>query len=212
MNLERAYMMLGALYSLLLILGVIALMVGGGSAMVVIQVAVGALAVAGLWGYALNKGVMNPRIWRPLAMFLAAGAIIQALLLLTTSPSHAQITQLLIGIVFSALLISILYQYGDRDQDLWATSEEIQDGEQLEAMLSRHGELTVNKQVYGLEATVHVARDGDQYRAHVVRERDGNREEFEERFACPSTLAFFMDKYTCITVDDVREAYADATA
>ncbi|WP_148252433.1 sulfite exporter TauE/SafE family protein [Aidingimonas lacisalsi] len=210
MNLERAYMMLGALYSLLLLLGVIAMLMGGGSAMVVIQIAVGVLAVSGLWGYVLNKGVMNPRVWRPLALFLAAGAVVQAILLFVTSPSHTQITQLLIGIVFSALLISILYQYGNRDQDLWATQEEIEGGERLDELLARHGELDIDKEEEDRQATVHVSRIGDQYRANVIRQRDGNREQFEERFSCPSTLAFFIEKYTCITVDDIAVKYANA--
>ena len=50
MNLHRAFVMLGILYSLLILLGVVALFSGGGSLLVLVQLAVGAMAVVGLWG------------------------------------------------------------------------------------------------------------------------------------------------------------------
>lgn len=207
MNMHRAFILLGAFYTLLILLGVVALMLGGGSMLMVIQLAVGAMAVTGLWGYILKRGFMGPRVWRPLAYFLAAAVVLQIIVLFTTHPSPAQITQLLIGIVYSALLISILYQYGDRDQDIWNTSDEIEGGKVLSELLAEHRELSVEKQEADRQAIVNVSWEGQHYRASVIRGREA-QERFEERFTRPSTLACFIERYTCISVGDFASKYA----
>lgn len=208
MNQNRAFVMLGVLYSLLILLGVVALLLGGGSMMVVIQLAVGAMAVTGLWGYILKRGFMGPRVWRPLAYFLAVAVVLQTIVLFTTHPSTAQITYLLLGIVYSALLISILYQYGNRDQDIWNSPDEIEGGKVLSELLSQHQELVVEKQQANRQAVVNVSRVGQHYLASVVRGVE-TKEQFEERFTQPSTLACFIERYTCISVDDFARKYAD---
>src|SRR5690554_5201998 len=108
MNLQRAYRLLAVVYTLLLLLGVIALLAGGGTPL--------ALAVVGLWGYVLQRSFMGPRMWRPLAAALAVGAAVQLLALLATSPDGVTAPWLLTSAVFSALLVVVLYRYGDRDQ------------------------------------------------------------------------------------------------
>lgn len=210
MNQNRAFVMLGVLYSLLLLLGLVALVLGGGSMMVVIQLAVGAMAVVGLWGYILKRGFMSPRVWRPLSYFLAAAAVLQAVTLFTTHPSSAQITYLLIGIVYSALLVTILYQYGDRDQDIWNSPDEIEGGKVLSELLAQHQELVVEKQQANRQAIVNVSRVDHHYLASVVRGVE-TQERFEERFTRPSTLAFFIERYTCISVGDFARKYAGDT-
>lgn len=67
MTLDRAYRLLAAFYSLILIIGVIALIAGGGTLFAPVYLVLGALAVIGLWGYILKRRFMNPRMWRPLA-------------------------------------------------------------------------------------------------------------------------------------------------
>lgn len=210
MNQNRAFIMLGAFYSLLILIGVIALFSGGGSMLVLAQLAVGAIAVTGLWGYILKRGFMSPRVWRPLSYFLAVAVVLQVIVLFTTHPSSALISQLLIGSVFSALLISILYQYGNRDQDLWNSPDEVEGGKVLSELLSKHQELVVEKQQANRQALVNVSRVDHHYLASVVRGVE-TKERFEERFTQPSTLAFFIERYTCISVGDFARKYANNT-
>nr|WP_297457740.1 hypothetical protein [uncultured Halomonas sp.] len=207
MNLHRAFVMLGILYSLLILLGVVALFSGGGSLLVLVQLAVGAMAVVGLWGYILKRGFMGPRIWRPLSYLLAVAVVLQVVALFTLHPSTAHISQLLIGIIYSALLITILYEYGNRDQDIWNSPGEIEGGKVLSELLSTHRELVVEKQKAHRQAIVNVSREGQQYLASVIRGGE-TREQFEERFTQPSTLAFFIERYTFISVDDFARKYA----
>lgn len=209
MNQNRAFIMLGALYSLLILLGVVALLWGGGSMILVIQLAVGAMAVTGLWGYILGRGFMSPRLWRPLSYFLAVAVVLQIIVLFTTHPSPAQITHLLLGIVYFALLVSFLYQYGNRDQDFWNSPGEIEGGRVLSELLSQHSELVVEKQQANRQAIVNVSRVNQHYLASVVRGVE-TKERFEERFIQPSTLAFFIERYTCISVGDFARKYADS--
>ncbi|HET8791365.1 MAG TPA: hypothetical protein VFM75_09160 [Modicisalibacter sp.] len=210
MNQNRAFIMLGAFYSLLILIGVIALFSGGGSMLVLAQLAVGAIAVTGLWGYILKRGFMSPRVWRPLSYFLAVAVVLQVIVLFTTHPSSALISQLLIGTVFSALLVSILYQYGNRDQDLWNSPDEVEGGKVLSELLSKHQELVVEKQQANRQALVNVSRVDQHYLASVVRGVE-TKERFEERFTQPSTLAFFIERYTCISVGDFARKYANNT-
>lgn len=203
MNMQRAYLSLGAFYSLLIVIGAIALLMGGGSLLSLAQLGLGALAVIGLWGYTLHRGFLNPRIWRPLAGILGIAVIVQLLLIFTASLSKDVITWMLISAVFSALLVVILYQYGNRDQALWASQADIEGGKRLGELLSRHPELVAEHVEADRKASVRITRQGDRYRASVTRQREGVVEQFEERFSHPATLAFFIEKYTCITADDV---------
>lgn len=212
MNMTRAYISLGALYSLLILLGVVVLLMGEGSMMALVQVAVGVLAVTGLWGYVLRKGFLNSRFWRPLSCFLGAGVVVQTIVLFTAAPSPSEITQLLIGIVFSTLLAFILYQYGDRDQDFWASHKEIEGGQVLGDLLTAQEELAVEKQEADRQAMVNISKVGERYRASIVRGLGESVERFEEHFARPSTLAFYIEAYTCITVSDFAKKYTDARA
>ncbi|WP_372609595.1 hypothetical protein [Halomonas sp.] len=207
MNLQRSYILLALLYSALILIGILALILGGGSFIALIQVAVGTLAVIGLWGYILGKGFLNPRIWQPLAGALAAGVLLQLLVIFAGSPSSAEMTWLLSSTIFSALLVAILYRYGDRDQALWATPEEIEGGRKLGDLLNRENELVVEKQEADRQASVRVVKSGDAYRASVTRRHGEQEERFEEAFNQPSTLAFFLEKFTCITVDDITRQY-----
>lgn len=210
MNLHRAYLLFAAFYTALVAVGIIALMGGGGSPVILIQIGVGALAVTGLWGFMLGKGFMSPRIWRPLGLFLAVGVVAQVVYLFTASPSGTVMAQLMIGIVFSVYLVWVLYVYGDRDRDWWATSEEIQGGKLLDELLTEHQGLRVEKREADRQATVTVTREGDRYRASVIRGQGENEEHFEERFSNPATLAFFIEKYTCISTDDFARQYSSS--
>ncbi|MFC3283828.1 hypothetical protein [Litchfieldella rifensis] len=212
MNLNRAYILLGIFYSLLVLLGAAALLIGAGSPMSLVQVAVGALTVIGLWGYILDKGFLNPRLWRPFAYLVGTGVVVQLVATFTASLSTVDITWLLASAVFSALLIFILHRYGDRDQDLWATPEEIEGGRVLGELLSRQPELILEKQEQDRQAIVNVSMVGERYRAGVVRARGEAEERFEAHFSSLSTLAFFIEKYTCITVGDFGRKYASGSA
>lgn len=202
MSLNRAYILLAAFYSLLLLIGVIALLAGGGSPVAPFHLAVGALAVAGLWGYILKRQVMTPQTWRPLAGLLGVGALVQLYLLLTQSLSGATTTWMLTSVVFSALLVVILYRYGNRDQELWATPEEREGARQLEALLSERGSLLAERREEDRHASVRVTKAGDTYLASVTRRREGQEERFEERFVSPSTLVFFLEKFAGVSIGD----------
>ncbi|MGM0535244.1 MAG: hypothetical protein ACQER5_04135 [Pseudomonadota bacterium] len=212
MSLKRAYLLLCGFYSLLILIGVIALLSGGGSLLAMLQLGVGALVVIGLWGYFLDRGVMNPRMWRPLAGLLAVGIVVQLVAVFTAPLSGAAMTWTLTAAIFSVLPMIFLYRYGNRDQPLWATPEELEGGRTLGELLEEQQELKVEKQAEDSQATVSVRRTGDTYLASVEREREGTVEAFEERFRCPATLAFFIEKFTCLSVGDFARKYRDGGA
>ena len=209
MTLHRAYVLLAAFYSLLILIGVIALLAGGGTLLALPQLVLGALGVVGLWGYILQKGFMNPRMWRPFACLLGVAAVVQLFVIFAASPSGVEVTWLLTSAIFSLLLVIMLFQYGNRDQALWASPEELEGGKLLGELLEAQRELTVEKQAEDRQATVRVQKAGNEYRASVVRQRETEVERFEERFACPATLAFFIEKFTCISVRDFADKYAE---
>ncbi|CAM3373891.1 hypothetical protein [Halomonas lysinitropha] len=209
MNLKRSYLLLCGFYTLLLLIGVIALLMGGGSLLAMIQLGVGALVVIGLWGYFLGRGFMNPRMWRPLAGLLALGIVIQLVAVFTADLSGAAMTWTLTTAIFSVLPMIFLYRYGDRDQPLWATPEELEGGKLLGELLEEQRELMVEKQAQDSQATVRVRKAGDAYLASVEREREGSVEAFEERFRCSATLAFFIEKFTCLSVGDFASKYTN---
>lgn len=208
MTLHRAYVLLAAFYSLLILIGVIAVLAGGGTLLALPLLVLGAMSVTGLWGYILNKGFMSPRMWRPFACLLGVAAVLQLFLVFAASPSGVEITWLLTSAIFSLLLVIILYRYGNRDQALWATPEELEGGMVLGKLLEAQREMTVEKQDEDRQATVRVQKAGNEYRASVVRQREAEVERFEERFTCPATLAFFIEKFTCISVRDFADKYA----
>ncbi|WP_280552642.1 hypothetical protein [Halomonas sp. 25-S5] len=207
MNLKRAYLLLCGFYTVLILIGIIALLMGGGSLLAMIQLGVGAVVVIGLWGYFLDRGFMNPRMWRPLAGLLAVAIVVQLVAVFTAELSGTAMTWTLTTAIFSVLPMIFLYRYGDRDQPLWASPEELEGGKVLGELLEGQRELMVEKQDQDSQATVRVRRAGDAYLASVEREREGQVEAFEERFRCPATLAFFIEKFTCISVGDVARKY-----
>ncbi|WP_444985461.1 hypothetical protein [Halomonas mongoliensis] len=206
MNLQRAYRLLAVFYSLLLLIGLIALLAGGGTPLALAQLVVGGLAVVGLWGYVLQRGFMGPRMWRPLAGVLAVGAALQLFALLATSPDGVTATWMLTSAVFSALLVVILYRYGDRDQAIWATAKAIADGHRLETKLAGKAPLEGHRRDGGREASVRVVKAGSEYRTRVVRRRDGRQEEFDASFHHPATLVAFLEQFTELSVEDLTPA------
>ncbi|MDR5861086.1 hypothetical protein FZZ93_12445 [Halomonas eurihalina] len=207
MNLQRAYILLAIFYTALLTVGVIAVVMGGGTTFSLVQLAIGVVAVAGLWGYFLGRQVMSWRTWRPFAGLLALSIVANLWLLFTTSPSSAELTWLLANIIFTALPTLLLFRYGNRDQDIWATPGELEGGQTLSELLERQGELKVEKRDTTRPATVNVRLEGERYRASVIRGQGDEEEHFEERFQRPSTLAFFIEKFTCIEVGDFVAKY-----
>lgn len=204
MTLDRAYYLLAAFYSLIVIIGVIALLAGGGTLLAPIHLLLGALAVIGLWGYILKRGFMNPRMWRPLAGVLAVGIVLQLLIMLTSSLSSVLLTWMLTSSIFSVMLVIMLYRYGDRDQPLWASDEERSAAQQLEVLLSEHSPITTTKRDGTRENSVRVSESSEGYKASVTRRSLEGQERFEERFQYPETLVFFLEKFTSVTVDDFR--------
>ena len=204
MNLGRAYRLLAAFYTLMLFMGVIALVVGGGTLLAPVYLLVGAIAVAGLWGYILKRKFMNPRMWRPLAIILATGSIFQLMIMLTTALSSVLLTWMLTSSIFSVLLAALLYRYGDRDQPLWASMEEREAGRELDAMLTARSYLIATHREGERENSVKVTKSMEGYRAHVTRRTLKGQERFEERFRYPETLVFFLEKFTSVSVSDFK--------
>ncbi|WP_445156462.1 hypothetical protein [Halomonas sp. E14] len=209
MTLHRAYMLLAGFYSLLVLIGLIALLAGGGPVWGAALLIVGALVACGLWGRTLGRPIMNPRMWRPLAGLLVVGCVLQLVAVFSLSLSGAEITWLLTGAIFSVLPAILLFQYGKRDQEVWATAEEREGGKMLDEILARRRELVLEKQAHDSLAKVKLTRAGQTYRASVTRGRGDRVEQFEESFTCPATLAFFIIKYTCISVNDIAAHYAE---
>lgn len=209
MNLDRAYRLLAAFYTLMLIIGVIALMAGGGTLLSPVYLLVGALAVTGLWGYILKRRFMNPRMWRPLAGVLAVGIVIQLFIMLTTSLSSELLTWMLTSSIFSVMLVIMLFHYGNRDQPLWASEEERTAARQLEALLSNNASLTAITKDEMRENSVKVTKSQDGYQASVTRRSQEGQERFEERFQYPETLVYFLEKFTSVTVNDFKPISLD---
>jgi hypothetical protein len=204
MNLDRAYRLLAAFYTLMLIIGVIALIAGGGTLLSPVYLLVGALAVMGLWGYILKRRFMNPRMWRPLAGALAVGIVIQLFIMLTTSLSSEMLTWMLTSSIFSVMLVIMLFHYGNRDQPLWASEEERTAARQLEALLTNSSSLTAINRDETRENSVKVTKSKNGYQASVTRRSEQGQERFEERFRYPETLVFFLEKFTSVTVNDFK--------
>ncbi|PMR80959.1 DUF308 domain-containing protein [Halomonas urumqiensis] len=212
MTLNRAYQMLAAFYTLLIVVGVIAILAGGGTAIALAHLVAGALVVTGLWGYILERGFMNPRMWRPLAVVLGVASLAQLYVVLTVSVSGAMMTWMLTSTVFSLLMVVILYRYGNRDQELWATPEEREGGRALDDMLAERGRVEAEKHEADRQASVEVVKTGSEYRASVTRRREGQEERFSESFRCPSTMVFFLEKFAGISVGDFHPPHSDTPA
>lgn len=204
MTLTRAYYLLAVFYTLLPVIGVVALFSGGGTPLALAHLFIGALAVLGLWGYILKRGFMNPRMWRPFAVILAVGALLQLLIILTMPVANVELTWMLTSTVFSVLLVILLYHYGNRDQPLWATEEEQLAARQLTALLEASSPLTAIHREGERENSVNVSKVGDEYKARVTRRNHGQHEDFEQRFKHPETLVFFLEKFASVTVQDFR--------
>ncbi|NVF12703.1 hypothetical protein [Vreelandella maris] len=208
MNLDRAYRLLAAFYTVILIIGVIALLAGGGTLLSPVYLLVGALAVLGLWGYTLKRRFMNPRMWRPLAGILAVGIAIQLVIMLTTPLSSVLLTWMLTSSIFSVMLVIMLFHYGDRDQPLWATEEEHTAAQQLDALLTSNSSLTAVTSDGARENSVKVTKSNSGYQASVTRRSQEGQERFVERFRYPETLVFFLEKFTSVTVNDFKRSNA----
>lgn len=204
MTLDRAYRLLAVFYSLMLIIGLIALLAGGGTLLAPVYLLLGALAVFGLWGYILKRRFMNPRMWRPLAGVLAVGIVVQLFIMLTTPLSNVFLTWMLTSSIFSVMLVIMLYHYGDRDQPLWATEEERAAARQLDELLKSHSPLTaVNRDDYR-ENSVKVTKSDGGYKASVTRHSQEGQERFEELFRYPETLVFFLEKFASVSINDFK--------
>lgn len=207
MNLQRAYILLAVFYTGLLAVGIIAMILGGGPPLALFQLALGCVTIAGLWGYLLDRQVMNCRTWRPFAGLLAISMVANLWLIFTASPSSGELTWLLASLIFTAPAVLLLFHYGQRDQDLWATDGERQGGQTLSELLEQQDELVVDKQHATRPAIVNVTQEGERYCASVLRGQGEQMERFEQRFERPSTLAFFIERFTCIEVGDFVEKY-----
>ncbi|UYO73682.1 hypothetical protein M0220_12435 [Halomonas qinghailakensis] len=205
MNLQRAYYLLAAFYSLLPLIGLIAIFSGGGTPFAAAHLIVGALAVIGLWGYILKRGFMNPRMWQPLALVLAVMAVGQLLVIFTMPVSNVALTWMLTSSIFSVMLVIVLFHYGKRDQPLWATPQEADAAQQLTVLLDSASPLSAVHCEGEQENSVNVTKIGDHYHAKVIRRGRNGQETFERRFQHPETLVFFLEKFASVSVQDFRQ-------
>ncbi|MCW4152021.1 hypothetical protein OM427_21110 [Halomonas sp. 18H] len=209
MNLQRAYILLAIFYTGLLAVGLVAMLIGGGPPLALFQLALGGVAIAGLWGYFLERPVFNCRTWQPFAGLLVVSMAAQMWLIISASPSSGELTWLLAGLIFSAPAALLLFHYGQRDQDLWATTGERQGGQALAALLEQQQELEVDRQQVPRPASVRITHKGDHYRASVIRGQGETAEHFVRRFQRPATLAFFIERFTCLEIGDFVAKYRD---
>lgn len=205
MTLTRAYYLLAAFYTLIPVMGIVALFAGGGTPLAVAHLSLGGLAVLGLWGYILKRGFMNPRMWRPFAVILAVGAAVQLLVILTMPVANVELTWMLTSTVFSVLLVILLYHYGNRDQPFWATAEEQAAARQLADLLEMSPSLTAVHREGERENSANVFKVGSEYKARITRRSRNGQEAFERRFQHPETLVFFLEKFASIQVQDFKQ-------
>ncbi len=216
MSLQRAYVLLAGLYSLLPVMGVVAIFSGGGTPLAMAHLFFGALGVAGLWGYILNRAVMSQRMWRPLAAVLSLGSLLQLVIMLTMPVSGVLLTWMLTSSIFAVLLAVLLSRSGNRDQPLWATDEERDAAQRLATLLAQQPNVTLLHREPGHENSVKVAKVGSDYLANVTRryhtEDEVRQETFERRFRHPETLVYFVDKFASITPQSVSTPSTAAPA
>ncbi|RUR29496.1 hypothetical protein ELY33_12825 [Vreelandella andesensis] len=206
MNLQRAYYLLAAFYSLLPLIGLVAILSGGGTPFAVAHLLLGALAVMGLWGFILKRGFMNPRMWQPLAVVLAIMAVGQLWVIFTMPVSNVALTWMLTSSIFSVMLIIVLFHYGKRDQPLWATPVEADAAKQLTQLLDSTSPLSAVHCEGEQENSVNVTKVGNHYHAKVTRRGKNGQETFERHFQHPETLVFFLEKFASVSVKDFRQA------
>ncbi|GGC89279.1 hypothetical protein [Vreelandella lutescens] len=206
MSLQRAYVLLAGLYSLLPVMGIVAVFSGGGTPLAMAHLFFGVLGVVGLWGYILKRGVMNQRMWRPLAGVFVMGSLLQLVVMLTMPVSGVALTWMLTSSIFAMLLAVLLYHYGNRDQPLWATDAERAAAQQLATLLEQQSTVTAVHRESGHENSVNVAKVGSEYQATVTRRYESRQETFERRFRHPETLVFFVEKFASVTPQDFLPA------
>ncbi|SDN71504.1 hypothetical protein [Vreelandella arcis] len=208
MTLKRAYCLLAAFYSLLLVIGIVAVLMGGGTPLSAVYLVVGFFAVLGLWGASLQRSVMNPRMWRPLAVALAVGGVVQLVAMVLVPVSSVALTWVLVSSIFALLLAVMLYHYGNRDQPLWATEDERSAASRLRAMLHQQTALTAIHKEGERENHANVFKVGNEYEANITRHSPEGQEAFSERFRHPESLVFFLEKFASISVNDFQQSTA----
>ncbi|MFP3341350.1 hypothetical protein LG331_12890 [Vreelandella aquamarina] len=202
MSLQRAYVLLAGLYSLLPVMGIVAVFSGGGTPLAMAHLFFGVLGVVGLWGYILKRGMMNQRMWRPLAGVFVIGSVLQLVVMLTMPVSGVVLTWMLTSSIFAMLLAVLLYHYGNRDQPLWATEQERAAAQQLATLLEQQSTVTAVHRESGHENSVNVVKVGSEYQATVTRRYESQQETFERRFRHPETLVFFVEKFASVSPQD----------
>lgn len=202
MSLQRAYVLLAGLYSLLPVMGIVAVFSGGGTPLAMAHLFFGVLGVVGLWGYILKRGMMNQRMWRPLAGVFVIGSVLQLVVMLTMPVSGVVLTWMLTSSIFAMLLAVLLYHYGNRDQPLWATEQERAAAQQLATLLEQQSRVTAVHRESGHENSVNVVKVGSEYQATVTRRYESQQETFERRFRHPETLVFFVEKFASVSPQD----------
>ena len=208
MSLQRAYVLLAGLYSLLPVIGIVAVFSGGGTPLAMAYLFFGALGVVGLWGYVLKRRVMSQRMWRPLAGVFVVGSVVQLVIMLTMPVSGVLLTWMLTSSIFAMLLAVLLYHYGNRDQPLWATDEERSTAQRLATMLETKATVTAVHRELGHENSVNVAKVGSAYHARITRRSESGHETFERRFRHPETLVFFVEKFASVTPQEFTSSGA----
>lgn len=208
MTLKRAYCLLAAFYSLLLVIGIVAVLMGGGTPLAAVYLVVGFFAVLGLWGTSLQRSVMSPRMWRPLAIALAVGGVAQLVVIALVPVSSVTLTWMLVSSIFALLLAMVLYHYGNRDQPLWATEEERSAASRLRGMLHQQTALTAIHREGERENHANVFKVGNEYEANITRHSPEGQEAFSERFHHPESLVFFLEKFASISVNDFQQSAA----
>jgi membrane-bound ClpP family serine protease len=206
MTLRRAYCLLAAFYSLLLVIGIVAVLMGGGTPLAAVYLVVGFFAVLGLWGTSLQRRVMSPRMWRPLGVVLAIGGGGQLVAVVMVPVSGVTLTWMLVSSIFALLLAVMLYHYGNRDQPLWATAEEQNAASRLRAMLHQQTALTATHREGERENHANVFKVGNEYEANITRHSPEGQEAFSERFHHPESLVFFLEKFASISVNDFQRS------
>ncbi|WP_404342814.1 hypothetical protein [Vreelandella venusta] len=202
MSLQRAYVLLAGLYSLLPVMGIVAVFSGGGTPLAMAHLFFGVLGVVGLWGYILKRGMMNQRMWRPLAGVFVIGSVLQLVVMLTMPVSGVVLTWMLTSSIFAMLLAVLLYHYGNRDQPLWASEQERAAAQQLATLLEQQSTVTAVHRESGHENSVNVVKVGSEYQATVTRRYESQQETFERRFRHPETLVFFVEKFASVSPQD----------
>ncbi len=169
--------------------------------------------VIGLWGYIFRKAIFTAGIWLRL-FYLACFGNSLLLIVAAFTENKAVMYTNLFGVLFSIPLIVILYKYSNKNLTLWLSEDHINKGEILSEMLSDRDELTATKETECNKSirinTVKVIQNNNGFSVQLLKEKNGEREKYSEKFDNLGAVARYIESYSMVKISDFEPAFVQS--